>query len=275
MSLGEKELKLILQGSLFNKLKFLHFPCFHVESDAFPYAFLLHVPNIDKLMVFCSSFKEIFCFQRPDVVYTEFLSHLKVLIFELLEDLNSIGLEHSWVEPLVKNLETLEITRCSRLRNIAASPVCFSNLMRLILYDCHGLVNLFTSSTAKTLTRLKTMEIINCKSVQEIVSHEGDASHEDEKLIFDELQSLILNDLYELKCFYTGNFTVCFPSLEKLFLINCFKMETFCPGTINADKLSEVTFLELSDADPLDIDLNSTIRKRFLQRVSVSFFFGK
>lgn len=262
--LSEKELKIISQRNLLHKLKALYLVCFHVESDVFPYAFLQQVPNIQKLVVSCSSFTEIFCFQRPDVVYAELLSHLKVLTLDLLTELVSIGLEHSWVEPLIKNLETLEITRCFRLRNIAASTVCFSNLMHLFVSDCNGLVNLFTSSTAKSLARLKTMNIICCESIQEIVYHEGDASDEDEKIIFEELQALYLKDIHELKCFYSGNFTLCFPSLEQVYVINCHKMETFCPGTINADKLLGVKFQEISDAVPLEIDLNSTIHKEFL-----------
>ncbi|XP_058754319.1 uncharacterized protein LOC131627481 [Vicia villosa] len=267
LTLGEKELKTISQRNRLHKLKALYLVCFHVESGVFPYAFLQQVPNIEKLVVFCSSFKEIFCFQRPDVIYTELLSHTKVLILELLTELVSIGLEHSWVEPLIKNLETLEIIRCFRLRNIAASTKCFSNLMRLLVSGCHGLVNLFTPSTAKSLVRLKTMEIICCESIQEIVSNEGDASEEDETIIFEELQALYLKDLQELKCFYSGNFTVCFPSLEQVFVINCHKMENFSPGTVNADKLLGVTFQEMSDAVLLDIDLNSTIQKEFLAQV--------
>lgn len=257
-----------------HKLKALYLVCFHVESDVLPYAFLQQVPNIQKLAVSCSSFTEIFCFQRPDVVYTELLSHLKVLTLDLLMELVSIGLEHSWVEPLIKNLETLEIARCFHLRNIAASTVCFSNLMHLFVSDCNGLVNLFTSSTAKSLARLKTMNIICCESIQEIVSHEGDASYEDQKIIFEELQALYLKDLHELKCFYSGNFTLCFPSLEHVFVINCHKMETFCPGTINADKLLGVKFHDNSDAVPLEIDVNSTIQKEFLAQVCFNFSFS-
>ncbi|CAL5196028.1 unnamed protein product [Lathyrus oleraceus] len=114
------------------------------------------------------------------------------------------------------------------------------------------------------------MEIICCESIQEIVSHEGDASDEDEKIIFEELQALYLKNLQELKCFYSGNFTVCFPSLEQVFVINCHKMETFCPGTVNADKLLRVKFQDMSDAVLLDIDLNSTIQKEFLTQVKPS-----
>ncbi|KAI5421861.1 hypothetical protein KIW84_045342 [Lathyrus oleraceus] len=111
------------------------------------------------------------------------------------------------------------------------------------------------------------MEIICCESIQEIVSHEGDASDKDEKIVFKELQALYLKDLQELKCFYSGNFTVCFPSLEQVFVINCHKMETFCPGAINADKLLGVKFQDMSDVVLLDIDLNSTIQKEFLAQV--------
>ncbi|KAK7292732.1 hypothetical protein RJT34_15584 [Clitoria ternatea] len=263
LSLGENELKMIWHGEFcgnpLHKLKVLILLNFRIESDVFPYGYLQQVPNIEKLGIGYSSFKEIFCLQRPNVDYIGLLSQLKVLILDLLPELISIGLEHSWIEPFVRNLETLEVVKCFSLRNLAPSPICFSNLMRLFVFECHGLVNLFTSSTAKSLARLKVMEIKRCESIQEIVSKEGDESLEDEIKMW-QLQHLNLEYLPNLISFYTGSSTLSFPSLEQLSVINCYKMETFCPGTINAEKLFGVKFQENSNAIPLEIDLNSTIQ---------------
>lgn len=91
--------------------------------------------------------------------YTGLLLQLKALHLESLEDLVSIGLDNSWIEPFLRNLETLEVMSCSGLRNLTSSQLCFSNLNSLIVTGCHGLINLFKSSTAKSLARLKTMKV--------------------------------------------------------------------------------------------------------------------
>ncbi|RDX65621.1 Disease resistance protein RPS5, partial [Mucuna pruriens] len=262
--LGDNEAKMIwhgeFQGNQLHKLKFLSL-AFHFESNIFPYEFLQVVPNIEKLGVYDGSLKEIFCCQSPNVNYTGFLPQLKILSLVLLPELISIGLENSWIEPILRNLQTLEVIRCFRLRNIASPPVRFSNLMCLIVLECHRLENLFTSSTAKSLSQLRIMEIKCCESIKEILSKEGDGSHEDE-IIFWQLHYLNLESLPNLVSFYTGNLS--FPSLEQLSVINCHRMETLCSGTINAAKLFGVKFQNNSDVVPLEIDLNSTIRKAFL-----------
>ncbi|KAH1149740.1 hypothetical protein GYH30_043991 [Glycine max] len=264
LTLGENELKMIphgeFPGNVLHNLKALILLNFSVESYEFAYGFLQQVPNIEKLEVSCSSFKEIFCFQSPNVDDTALLSQLKLLSLESLSELETIGFENTLIEPFLRNLETLDVSSCSVLRNLAPSPICFPNLMCLFVFECHGLENLFTSSTAKSLSRLKIMEIRSCESIKEIVSKEGDGSNEDE-IIFRQLLYLNLESLPNLKSFYTGRLS--FPSLLQLSVINCHCLETLSAGTIDADKLYGIKFQKKSEAIPLDIDLNSTIRNAF------------
>ncbi|TKY63988.1 Disease resistance protein RPS2 [Spatholobus suberectus] len=272
LTLGETGLKMIwrgeFQGNLLHKLKVLNLLNFHVESDVFAYGFLQLVPNIEKIEVSSCSFKQIFCFQSLNVDYNGLLSQLKALSIDSLGDLVSIGLENTLIEPFLRNLETLEVSSCSHLRNLAPSPLSFPNLMCLFVFECHRLENLFTSSTVKSLARLKIMEIKSCESIKEIVSKEGDESYEDE-IIFWQLLYLSLESLPNLICFYTGSLS--FPSLVQLSVINCHRMETLSSGTINADKLFGVKFQKNSEAIPLEIDLNSTIWKAFLATAPDAF----
>ena len=259
------------QGNNLHKIKVLDLQGFNVESDELSYGFLQKVPNIEELVVSSSSFKEIFCFERTNVDYTGFLSQLKGLKLHSLPDIISIGLEHSWVEEsFLKNLETLEAKSCSSLKNLVSSSVCFSSLMHLTVFGCHDMIHLFTSSTAKSLAQLKQMDIYDCKSIQEIVSKEGDESHEDE-IIFGQLQTLHLGYLRNLKSFYKGSFTLSFPSLEELSVIGCSRMDTFCAGTINANKLSAINY---EQSIPLEVDLNFTIRKAFKAQVCIYFHYS-
>jgi len=107
------------------------------------------VPNVEKLEVYAGSLKGIFCRQSSNNVdYSELLLRLKELHLESLGELISIGLENSWTEPFVRNLEIFKVISCSSLKNLVASTVFFSNLTYLKIESCDNMLYLFTSSTA-------------------------------------------------------------------------------------------------------------------------------
>ncbi|KAG2380649.1 Disease resistance protein [Vigna angularis] len=270
LTVGKDELKKIVDGefhrNLLDKLKVLGL-CFDIECDEFPgYRFLQQLPNVKKLVVCDSSFKVIFCDQRPN--NSEFLSQLKELRLESLQELVWIGLENSWTEAFVRKLEIFEVISCSSLENLLTCRVSFSNLTRLKVENCDGLSYLLTSSTAKSLGRLQRMEIEECKSIEEIVSKERKESDEDE-IMFPQLSFLNLKYLSNLRWFYRGNLS--FPSLQELSVICCDEMVTLCPNTLKAEKLSEVIFEEVIFEEvilPLETDLISTMRKEFGRKIS-------
>ncbi|RZC01714.1 hypothetical protein D0Y65_017080 [Glycine soja] len=249
LSLGEKGLEMIKRGefqrNFLHKLQVLTL-CFRNGSNVFPYEILQLAPNIEKLVVCDGSFKEIFCFDSLNVDEAGLLLQLKVLCLDSLPELVSIGLENSWIQPSLGNLETLEVIGCSSLKD------------------------LFTSSTARSLTRLKRMEIKWCGSIEEVVSKEGNESHENE-IIFPQLNCLKLEGLEKLRSFYKGSL-LSFPSLEELSVIRCEWMETLCPGTLKADKLVQVQLEKSyswrhSDPIKLENDLNSTMREAFREKL--------
>ncbi|XP_022632111.1 uncharacterized protein LOC111240754 [Vigna radiata var. radiata] len=260
MSVGENGMKMILRGEferkLLESLKALTL-CF--GSDVFGCKILEEVPNIEKLVVCDGSFKEMFSCESGNNV----LQQLKVLRLEFLGELVSIGLENSWTDSFVRNLETFEVIRCWSLKNLVASTVSFSNLMCLNIYGCLSLSYLLTSSTAKRLGQLRKMKIQYCNSIEEIVSK--DKSDEDE-ITFPKLTCLNLDWLPNLKRFYRGSLG--FPSLEELSVIYCHEMITLCAGSIEACNLSQVKLDPFSKAIQLETDLNSTMRKEYLREIS-------
>ncbi|KAG5036927.1 hypothetical protein JHK86_017767 [Glycine max] len=275
LSLGEKGLEMIKRGefqrNFLHKLQVLTL-CFRIGSNVFPNEILQLAPNIEKLVVCDGSFKEIFCFDSLNVDEAGLILQLKVLCLESLPELVSIGLENSWIQPLLGNLETLEVIGCSSLKDLVPSTVSFSSLTYLEVERCPCLLYLFTSSTARSLTRLKRMEIKWCGSIEEVVSKEGGESHEDE-IIFPQLNCLKLEGLPKLRSFYKGSL-LSFPSLEELSVINCEWMETLCPGTLKADKLVQLQLdrdlyerEESSDAIKLENDLNSIMREAFWEKL--------
>ncbi|KAL5166960.1 putative disease resistance protein [Glycine soja] len=212
---------------LLQHLKVLKLMCYHEddESNIFSSGLLEEISSIENLEVFCSSFNEIFSCQMPSTNYTKVLSKLKKLHLKSLQQLNSIGLEHSWVEPLLKTLETLEVFSCPSMKILVPSTVSFSNLTSLNIEECHGLVYLFTSSTAKRLGQLKHMSILDCQAIQEIVSKEGDHESNDEVITFEQLRVLSLESLPSIVGIYSGKYKLKFPSLDQVTLMECPQMK--------------------------------------------------
>ncbi|MED6133978.1 hypothetical protein PIB30_033205 [Stylosanthes scabra] len=283
LSLGEKEAKIIghkeCEGSHFCDINVLDLQSFNVKlvCDELPYAFLQKVSScIKSLEVSNSSIKEIFCSERPNLDCVQFLSQLKELKLASLSRLTSIGFEHSWIQDssILKTLETLNVESCSGLTNLVSSPICFSNLTHLILSKCDSMIYLFTSATAKSLTQLKEMKISYCKSMQWIVSNEGEEAIHDDEIVFKQLQELRLEFLKNLRTFYNGGFTLSFPSLEELKVFGCNRMGTFCESTVNTSKLSAVVYDGIfGKSTPLEVDLNFTFRNTY--KIEVAKFLRK
>jgi len=202
--------------------------------DILRYEILDQVPNIEKLVVCDGSFKEMLRFKSPNNVdYSGLLSQLKELHLESLQDLVA------WRLP-------------------------FLNLTCLKVKNCHSLSYLFTFSTARSLTKLQRMEIKECESIEEIVSkEEGEESDEDE-IIFSQISCLKLKNLRNLRRFYRGSLS--FPLLEELSITYCNQMVALCAGTLEANKLSQIT---INHNILMETDLNSTLRKEFLHKVCV------
>ncbi|KAI4353829.1 hypothetical protein L6164_002754 [Bauhinia variegata] len=242
VSLNEKEVMMLWheksEEALLHNIKCLKLYCFHNvnESDTLPFGFLLKEPNMETLAIACREFKEIFLSQRLEDEHIAKLAQLKGLRLVNLSQLSSIELEHSWQDRLCENLEFLQIRRCPRLTNIVQSAVSFSSLKQLLINQCHGLECLFTSSTAKSLVRLKEMCIEKCRSIKEIVGKEKDESTQD-KTIFEQLIKLSLNSLPCLTSFHAGNSFLKLSSLHKLIITQCPKIKIFSQGSIYAPVL--------------------------------------
>ncbi|TXG66092.1 hypothetical protein EZV62_007367 [Acer yangbiense] len=80
-------------------------------------------------------------------------------------------------------------------------------------------------------------------SLEEVEKHEVLARDEGDvtkyKIIFSKLKTLILSSLSSLTNFCVENYTFEFPALEELEVVDCNKMEIFCPGIISTPKLNK------------------------------------
>lgn len=67
------------------------------------------------------------------------------------------------------HLVQLEVIDCKNLIYLASSSTSFRNLTTLTIVYCHGLRNVVTSSTAKSLVQLRKMDIQECRMITELV----------------------------------------------------------------------------------------------------------
>ncbi|KAG7968621.1 hypothetical protein I3843_08G164400 [Carya illinoinensis] len=138
-----------------------------------PSFLLTRLPNLLELQVWDSVWEEIFPYELVD----------REIRLRRLRLCRLYMLTHLWKEhgtqpcPLFHNLEFLELSRCTKLKNIVPSSVSLHNLTGLEISHCHRLINLLTSSTAKTLVQLRNMTVTDCKRITGVVAMEdGEAN---------------------------------------------------------------------------------------------------
>ncbi|XP_024186066.1 uncharacterized protein LOC112190808 isoform X2 [Rosa chinensis] len=102
---------------------------------------------------------------------------------------------------------------------ILIEKVVFSSLTTLNVAECHGIKFLFSSSMAKSLVQLKTLEIRNCRSMVVIVSTQEDDEENNIVNMFSRLESLTLKELPNLVGFYSRSYAG-FSSLEEALISN-------------------------------------------------------
>ncbi|PON48576.1 LRR domain containing protein [Trema orientale] len=137
--------------------------------------------------------------------------------------------ENSLPQVALQNLEILFVRRCDSLKNLVPLSIFFKNLTILRVAACNGMVNLLTCSIARSLSRLKTLSIIKCQRMVEIIASEGcDSDHTESEIIFNQLEILSLHKLPRLASFHLGECTMRFPKLKTVIMMECLEMQSFC-----------------------------------------------
>ncbi|KAG6751661.1 hypothetical protein NC652_030745 [Populus alba x Populus x berolinensis] len=243
-------------------LTLMRFPCDKVD---FPSHFLQRFINLKNLVVRDASFEEIVFYEGEDDEenHIRVLAQLKKLELSKLPKLMRLSKEGSQTCKIFRNLETLRVLECGMLKILIPSALSFQCLTTLEVSNCHGLINLMTSSTAKYLVQLTSMSVTECKMIEEIiVSEENEVANE---IFFQKLEHLSLRCLPSLTSFHSGKCAFTFPSLEEVFLIECPNMKKFSEGIISTPELETVLLTEEDDEGYWEEDLNSTVQKLFVE----------
>ncbi|XP_028769764.1 uncharacterized protein LOC114727230 [Neltuma alba] len=221
-------------------------------------------PQLKALHVQHSPFEEIFPSQAHIVDHTGKFPPLKEVYLANMDELKHIWRNDSQL-PTIQNLEVPHVENCSSLITLAPSSTSFDSLTVLVS-KCHQLVYLVTNHMAKSLVNLETLEMNDCKKIEEIVTKQKGEDDEDKEILFCKLKFLKLDQIPALKRFCGHNYTFRFPSLDQVIIINCPTLKIFSPGLIDTPSLKSVQLLQDGDKPQQfwGVSLNKTIYQQQL-----------
>ena len=255
------------QESLFDTLKILQ--VWYDESTVLPFGIIQRCQNLENLLLYESSYKEIFPYGEDQT-----RAKIKTLNLSCLKDLKYIWKQNSKLDLNIQNLEVLKVWACHSLINLMPPPTSFQNpstsfqnLTSLEVQGCNSLINIGTYSVAKSLVQLTEMSISNCKKITEVIGNHGDVI--EDEIIFRKLKSLMLLGLPRLASLCSWNFTLKFPYLETLTVYYCPNMMIFSQGDLTTQKLQKVTISWESVELHPNFNLNTAIQQSYKKEVHI------
>ncbi|ESR44910.1 hypothetical protein CICLE_v10003660mg [Citrus x clementina] len=251
----------VLPAGSFNKLKRLDVKwCQNILNIA-PIHLLRRLKNLEYCSVFfCASLLHVFDLQGLDIVNqeTKFLASLKEIELIALPEMTHIWKGDSRLISLC-SLKKLCLWACDNLTKLFSHNSLLQSLASL--ED----VTIISSSIAESLVLLKTLRVISCAAVQEIVTdRERSKGASAERIEFPSLFEMELRNLDSLTCFCSGQFLIEFPALEMLTIAECPKIKTFGYGDQVTAKLNRV---ELQEGNRWTGNLNDTVKQLFHEQV--------
>ena len=132
-----------------------------------------------------------------------------------------------------------------KLGNINLEMGIFDNglpIKTLVVESCHGLRNIFSLPMFKGLTRLRTLELIDCQQLQEVIAREEDLEGQTniKETRFPQLKELKLSKLPKMYRFCHMTNDLDFPSLDKITIEDCPIMESFSLGSLHFPSYTRV-----------------------------------
>ncbi|XP_050213563.2 uncharacterized protein LOC130014652 [Mercurialis annua] len=243
------------------RLKGIGLTNFPGEQAVLPSNFLQTLRVLEQLVLSDASFEEI-TIDEVDVG-DQFLAHLRAVKLCKLPNLKHLIKQNSRIALVIEQLEILKVVECGRLKVLVSPLVSFQYLTVLQVSKCHGLINLMTPATARSLVQLERMVINKCEMIKEIISSEADEV--EDEIHLSRLEYFELSGLPRLTSFCSGRFTFNFPSLVEVIIRECPKMETFAQGDVTTSKLWRVQTGKHKYEWEWESNLNDTIETMSMQ----------
>ncbi|MCI00456.1 hypothetical protein A2U01_0021474, partial [Trifolium medium] len=127
-------------------------------------------------------------------------------------------------EVKMDRLETLHVKNCDMLveiwNEVQKRSLSLPLLEEVIVDGCTGIKSLFPASEVK-MVRLKTLHVINCDMLVEIIAKQNIAAEKQNEKIFSSVTSLKLWNLPNLRWMFPGMDILKWPKLEELDILHC------------------------------------------------------
>ncbi|XP_068488939.1 uncharacterized protein [Phaseolus vulgaris] len=204
--------KPVFPDNFFNCLEKLEFDAACKRNILIPSHVLLHLKNLKELNVHSSDAVEVIFDIEIEIKMKRIIFCLKKLTLKYLPNLKCV-----WK----KNLE---------------GTINFPNLQEVVVNDCGSLVTLFSSSLARNLEKLKTLEIEDCEKLVQIVEKEDVMEKGMTIFVFPCLSFLTLWSMPVLSCFYPGKHHLECPLLNMLNVCHCPKLKLFTSNFDDGEK---------------------------------------
>ncbi|WJX81759.1 hypothetical protein P8452_64603 [Trifolium repens] len=123
----------------------------------------------------------------------------------------------------------------------------FHNLQNVDLNECDSIEYLFPFSVATGCSHLEELHIKFCGKMKEIVPEKTESTCASPIFEFNQLHTILLWNLHSLKGFYAGNHILACPSLRKLDVYGCAKLNVYKTVSPSASNLQRCEDERLSD----------------------------
>ncbi|XP_057745253.1 uncharacterized protein LOC130963123 [Arachis stenosperma] len=145
-------------------------------------------------------------------------------------------------------LKKITLERLSKLKQIWSKDperaLNFCNLEEINVESCINLEFVFPCSVATSCSHLKELTIKWCQNMKEIIAFKEESMFSSISFEFNHLNTLVLWDLLKLKGFYARNYTLSCPSLRKLHVSECVKLNLYRSlSTSSHQKLSDEEYI--------------------------------
>ncbi|PPR85001.1 hypothetical protein GOBAR_AA35710 [Gossypium barbadense] len=256
------------ESDLFCNIKILRISCYSNVSDVFPISFLKRFYNLESLELGSCNFKELASFESDackdkDMIVT--IPKIKKLKLVVIKNIRHLWKKDSLLDHICASLKCLEVWQCHNLINLGLGLSFFETLTTLDVWKCNKMLELITSSNARSLVCLVTMRIRECEMMREVVA--GDRDEASYEIVFRVLKRLELHCLQNLTSFCSGNYTLWCPSLEQITLSQCPRMKNFYQGELITPKLRKVQLTETDFRGLWAGDLNATVEQLYKEQV--------
>ena len=162
---------------------------------------------------------------------------------EVIFQLDEPNAEESHVASVLDQLRELDLSYLPKLKHIwMKGPeriTGFRNLRFLAVWACNSLTYLLSPSIAKLLVMFEKIEDSHSEKIEKILARAGEEEKEKD-VLFDKVNSIVLCNLPNLKCFCSETNALDWPSLKEIRVTKCPSLSTFIPSNLNTPKLEGV-----------------------------------